>query len=146
MLTPERLLRFMIELIFVLLGSLVVWLGLARRIYVDRHSAAWLILSVALILWGLRALYKPGQWWLRWQNWTRGLSLALLGVLMLVTSRVPFAWVGPMLAGLSLALLGVLMLVTSRVPFAWVGPMLAAGGGLLVLRGMIGAFLIFRPR
>src|SRR5260370_32853651 len=33
MLTPERLLRFMIELIFVLLGSLVVWLGLARRIY-----------------------------------------------------------------------------------------------------------------
>src|SRR5260370_18028712 len=31
--TPEGLLRFMIELIFVLLGSLVVWLGLARRIY-----------------------------------------------------------------------------------------------------------------
>src|SRR5882762_2310479 len=68
---------------------------------------------------GLRALYKPGQWWLRWQNWTRGLSLSLLGVLMLVISRVPFVWVGPMLA---------------------------AGGGLLVLRGMIGAFLIFRPR
>jgi hypothetical protein len=119
MLTPERLLRFMIELIFVLLGSLVIWLGLSRRIYVDRHSTAWLILSVALILWGLRALYKPGQWWLRWQNWTRGLSLSLLGVLMLVISRVPFAWVGPMLA---------------------------AVGGLLVLRGMIGAFLIFRPR
>src|SRR5258705_5435737 len=119
MLTPERLLRFTIELIFVLLGFLVIWLGLARHIYVDRHSPAWLILSVALILWGLRALYKPGQWWLRWQNWTRGLSLSLLGVLMLVISRVPFAWVGPMLA---------------------------AGGGLLVLRGMIGAFVIFRPR
>jgi hypothetical protein len=119
MLTPERLLRFTIELIFVLLGILVIWLGLARRIYVDRHSTPWLILSVALILWGLRALYKPGQWWLRWQNWTRGLSLSLLGVLMLVISRVPFVWVGPMLA---------------------------AGGGLLVLRGMIGAFLIFRPR
>ncbi len=57
MLTPERLLRFTIELIFVLLGFLVIWLGLARRIYVDRHSTAWLILSVALILWGLRALY-----------------------------------------------------------------------------------------
>ena len=55
MLTPERLLRFMIELIFVLLGSLVIWLGLSRRIYVDRHSTAWLILSVALILWGLRS-------------------------------------------------------------------------------------------
>src|ERR1700686_4158604 len=118
MLTPERLLRFMIELIFVLLGLLVIWLGFSRRILGDRHSAAWLILSVALILWGLRALYQPGQWWLRWQNWTRGLSLALLGVLMLVISRVPFLWVGPLLA---------------------------AGGGLLVLRGMIAAFLNFRP-
>ncbi len=118
MLRPERLLRVFIELIFVLLGFLVIWLGVERRIYVDRHSAAWLILSVALIVWGLRALYSPGQWWLRWQNWTRGLSLALLGVLMVVISRVPFLWVGPMLA---------------------------AGGGLLVLRGMIATFLIFRP-
>ena len=119
MLSPERLLRFMIELIFVLLGSLVIWLGLTGRIYVDRHSAAWVILSLALILWGLRALYKPGQWWARWQNWTRGLSLSLLGVLMLVISRVPFLWVGPMLA---------------------------AGGAVLALRGIVGSALIFRQR
>jgi hypothetical protein len=119
MLTPERLFRLMIELIFVLLGFLIIWLGLAQRIYVDRHSAAWLILSVALIVWGLRALYSPGKWWLRWQNWTRGLSLALLGVLMLVISRVPFPWVGSMLA---------------------------AGGALLALRGMIASYLTFRPR
>src|SRR3989442_11384843 len=118
MLTPERLLRFMIELIFVLLGSLVIWLGLSRRIYVDRHSTAWLILSVALILWGLRALYKPGQWGLRRQNWTRGLSLSLLGALMLVISRVSFVWVRPMLA---------------------------VGGGRLVLSGMIGGFFVLRP-
>ncbi len=122
MLTPERLLRLMIELIFVLLGSLLIWLGLvgpAHGRIVDRHGIPWLILSVLLVVWGLRALYNPGQWWLRWQNWTRGLSLALLGVLMLVISRVPFLWVGPMLA---------------------------AGGGLLVLRGVIAAFLIFRTR
>jgi hypothetical protein len=37
------------------------------------------------------------------------------------------------------------MLVISRVPFHLVGAMLAAGGGLLVLRGIIEAFLIFRP-
>lgn len=109
----------MIELIFVLLGLLVVWLGLVGHIYVDRHGAAWMILGVALIVWGLRALYTPGQWWLRWQNWTRGLSLVLLGALMLVISRAPFQWVGPMLA---------------------------AGGCLLVLRGIIQVFLIFRPR
>jgi hypothetical protein len=119
MLTPERLLRLMIELIFVMLGMLVAWLGFTRRISVDRHGVSWLILSVALIVWGLRALYKPGQWWLRWENWTRGLSLALLGVLMLAISRVPFLWVGPMLA---------------------------AAGGLLALRGIIGSALILRPR
>jgi hypothetical protein len=118
MLTPERLIRLTTELIFVLLGSLVIWLGLRRRIYVDRHGAAWLILGVALIVWGLRALYSPGQWWLRWQNWTRGLSLVLLGVLMLVISRVPYLWVGPMLA---------------------------AGGGLLALRGLIASYLVVRP-
>src|SRR5258708_39885875 len=119
MLTPERLLRFLIELIFVLLGLLVIWLGLARRIYMDRHGAAWLILSVALIAWGLRALYSPGQWWLRLQNWTRGLSLVLLRILMLVISCVPFPWVGPMVA---------------------------AGGGLLVLRGTSCAYLVLRSR
>src|SRR5438132_9398438 len=119
MLTPERLFRLTIELIFVLLGSLVIWLGLLRRIYVDRHGAAWLVLGVALIVWGLRALYSPGQWWLRWQNWTRGWSLALLGVLMLVISRVPFLWVGPMLA---------------------------VGGGWLILRGVFAMLLIFWPR
>jgi hypothetical protein len=119
MLIPERFLRLMIEFIFVMLGVLVVWLGLGRRISVDRHSVTWLILSVALILWGLRARYRPGQWWLRWENWTRGLSFALLGILMLVISRVPFLWVAPMLA---------------------------AAGGLLVLRGVIGSVLILRPR
>jgi hypothetical protein len=122
MLTPERLLRLIIEFIFVLLGILLVWLGLAGPIYgrtVDRHSIGWLILSVALILWGIRALPRRGQWWARWENWTRGLSLALLGVLMLVITRVPFAWVGPMLA---------------------------AGGVVLALRGIIGSALILRPR
>jgi hypothetical protein len=122
MLTPERLLRFIIELIFILLGVLLIWLGLRGPIYgrtVDRHSVAWVVLSVALILWGLRALPKRSQWGARWQNWTRGLSLALLGGLMLTIK-----W----------------------VPILWVGPMLAAGGAILVLRGIVGSALIFRPR
>jgi hypothetical protein len=38
------------------------------------------------------------------------------------------------------------MLAISRVPFLWVGPMLAAGGALLALRGMIASYLILRPR
>jgi hypothetical protein len=122
MLTPERLLRFTIELVFVLLGVLLIWLGLRGPIYgrtVDRHSIAWLILSVAMILWGLRALPRKSQWWARWQHWTRGLSLVLLGALMLAIK-----W----------------------VPFAWVGPMLAAGGIILVVRGLLSSALIFRPQ
>jgi uncharacterized Tic20 family protein len=119
MLTPERLLRVTIEWIFVLLGALVVWLALRGRIFVDRHGKTWLILSIVLIFWGLRVLYKPDQWWARWENWTRGLSLLLLGTLMLAITRVPFAWVGPMLV---------------------------AGGGILVLRGIVASALLFRPR
>src|SRR5882762_4322921 len=120
MLTPERLLQLIIELIFILLGGLLIWFGFAGPIYgrtVDRHSISWLILSAALLLWGFRALYKPGQWWLRWENWTRGLSLVLLGILMMAISRVPFSWVGPLLA---------------------------TAGGLLVLRGVVGSILIYR--
>ncbi len=119
MLTPQRVLRLMIEVIFLLLGVLVVWLALTGRILVARRNASWLILGVALIVWGLRALYGPNKWWMRWENWTRGLSLTLLGVVMLVISRAPFLWVGPLLA---------------------------AAGVLMGLRGMIGAALVFRPR
>ena len=119
MLTPQQLLRITIEIIFVLLGGLVVWLGLTGHILFDRRKPGWLLLSVAVILWGLRALFKPVQWWSRTEQWTRGLSLMLLGLVMLAISRVPFLWVGSLLA------------------FA---------GLVLIFRGLIGSFLIFRPR
>lgn len=117
MLTPQRLLGAVIEIIFVLLGGLVIWLGLTRHIFFDRHNPPWLILSVALILWGLRAMYKPARSWLREERWTRGLSLTLLGLVMLAISRVPFRSVG-----------------------TW----LAAAGLLLVLRGLTGSLLMLR--
>jgi hypothetical protein len=119
MLTPQQVLRITIELLFVLLGGLVVWLGLTGHILFDRRKPGWLLLSVAVILWGLRALYKPVQWWSRTEQWTRGLSLIVLGLVMLAISRVPFLWVGPLLAFV---------------------------GVLLIVRGLIGFALIFRPR
>ncbi len=119
MLTPQQALRITIEIIFVLLGGLVVWLGLSEHILFDRRKPGWLLLSAALIAWGVRALYKPGQWRSRMEQWTRGLSLTLLGVAMLAISRVPFPWVGRLLA------------------FA---------GVLLMLRGVTSAALILRPR
>jgi len=120
MLTPQRALRLMIEVIFVLLGVLVVWLALAGRISDEqRHNVSWLILSGALVLWGLWALYRPNKWWARWENWTRGLSLTLLGAVMLAISRVPFPWVAPLLA---------------------------TAGVLMLVRGILAAAMVFRPR
>jgi len=119
MLSPARLTQLLMEFVFLLLGALVMWLATNGRIYFDRHGVAWLVLSVALIAWGLLALAKPGQFWAKWQKWNRGGSLVLLGVVMLAISRVPFDWVVKLLA---------------------------AAGVILVARGILGSLLILRQR
>src|SRR6266478_650959 len=119
MLTPQQVLRITIEIIFVLLGGLVVWLGFSEHILFDRRKPGWLLLSAALSVWGVRVLYKPGQWSSPTEQWTRGSSLNLLDVEMLAISLVPFSFVGELLA------------------FA---------GELLMLRVLIGVVLILRPR
>ena len=119
MLSPARLTQLLTEFIFLLLGALVMWLAANGRIYFDRHGTGWLILSVGLIAWGLLALAKPGQFWAKWQKWNRGGSLVLLGVVMLVLSRVPFGWVVKLLA---------------------------VAGLILVVRGILGSLLILRQR
>jgi hypothetical protein len=122
MLSPARLTQLLTEFVFLLLGALLLWFAANQQIdfsRFDRRSTTWLILSVALIAWGLLALAKPGQFWAKWQKWNRGGSLVLLGVLMLAISRVPFDWV---------------------VKF------LAAAGMILLVRGILGSFLILRQR
>jgi hypothetical protein len=118
-LTPDKSLRLSIEVIFVMLGGLVIWLGATHRIFFDRHRASWLLLSIALILWGGRALYKPGRQYSRSENISRGLSLLLLGFVMLAISRVPFSWVAPLLC---------------------------VAGVVLVLRGLAASVLVLRPK
>src|ERR1700752_4837740 len=101
MLTPQRLLRAIIELLFVLLGGLVIWLGLSGEILVysfNPRRPAWLILSAASILWGLRAMYRPGAGSTPTERWTRGLSLVLLGAVMLAMAEARFQWIGPLVA------------------------------------------------
>src|SRR5215467_3328840 len=121
MFTPQRLLRIVIELLFVLLGGLVIWLGLSGQIFFDRRKPSWLILSAALILWGLRALYRPAQSSSQLERWTRGLSLILLGIVMLAMSRVTFPWVGALLAigGLVLGTRGLVSLVVILRPHSY---------------------------
>jgi len=115
MLTVDKMLRLFVELIFVLLGALVVWLGVTGHILFDRRRISWLILSAALIAWGLRVLLQKKQSWLKWENLTRGVSLAVEGAVMLAIAKVPFEYVGPLLA---------------------------AAGALLALRGFVGAVLL----
>jgi hypothetical protein len=117
MLTPDKMLRVVIEFIFMLLGGLMMWLGLTGHIFFDRRRPAWLVLSVAVLIWGARALYRPGKYWSRSEDWSRGLSLLLLGAVMTAITKVPLTWVGPLLA---------------------------ASGGLLLLRGLAGSVLVFR--
>ena len=119
MLSPARLTQLLMEFVFLLLGVLVIWLAANGRIYFDRHGVSWLVLSFALIAWGLLALAKPGQFWAKWQKWNRGGSLVLLGVVMLAISHVPFDWVVELLA---------------------------AAGVILVARGILGSLLILRQR
>ena len=121
LLSPARLTQLVIELIFLMLGALVMWLGASGRIYIEdrRHSILWLAISIGVMLWGLLALAKPGQWWMKWQKWNRGGSLVVLGLLMVAISRVPFLWVGKLLT---------------------------VCGVVLILRGILGSVLILKPR
>jgi hypothetical protein len=119
MLSPARLTQLLVEVIFLLLGVLVVWLGLTGHINFDRRSVGWLVISLGVAAWGLLALTKPGQWPARWEKWNRGASLILLGMLMLAITRVPFLWVGKLLA-----LCGI----------------------VLIVRGALASVLILKPR
>ena len=119
MLSTDRLLRVTVEVMFLLLGALVVWLGVTSHIFFDRRSLGWAAVSVILILWGARGLYRPAKFLSRSENWTRSLSLVLLGIVMFAISRVPFTWVAPLLAlvGALLAargLVGALLAISAK--------------------------------
>jgi hypothetical protein len=110
MISTDRWLRIIVELLFVFLGALVVWLGVTKHIFFDRRSLGWLAVSIVLVLWGARGLYKPAKFLSRAENWNRAASLILLGLVMLAMSRVPFALVAPILA-----VVGVLLAVRGLV-------------------------------
>ena len=119
MLTPARLTEVLVEFVFLLLGTLLVWLAVNHRIAFDSGSRAWLLLSIALIVWGAIALARPVQFWRKWQKWNRGGSLVLLGMVMLAMSRAPLGWIFPLMI------------------FA---------GLILFVRGVVGSLLILRQR
>ncbi|MBS1841236.1 MAG: hypothetical protein JSS69_15225 [Acidobacteria bacterium] len=110
-------LRFFIEVILALLGGFILWLALVSHKFPDRHAPSWLMLSIALMIWGAITFFRA-----------RG-------------SRI--YWVDR-IGGVTLLLVGGLMLMIIRVPFDYVLPLFAATGGLLVLRGIAGGALVSR--
>ncbi|HET9801877.1 MAG TPA: hypothetical protein VFP96_01450, partial [Candidatus Acidoferrum sp.] len=102
-------LRFLIEVIVAMLGGLILWLALLSHKVPDRHASSWMMVGVLLMVWGAFTFFRA-----------RGLRTYWL-------DRV---------GGISLLVVGGLMLVLTRVPFEWVAPMFAAIGGLLVVRGL----------
>ncbi len=119
MLTPSNLFRMMTEMIFILLGGVLVWAGLSHLI-VDPRRPLWLLLGAALVYWGVRA----------WSKTTRAARSAER-----TAARI---------AGASLAVCGLMMLGLAFVEFRWVGTVLALMGGILIVRGLASAALALR--
>jgi hypothetical protein len=120
MLSPANLVRMMTEMIFVLLGGILAWIGLSSRFIFDPRKPAWLGLGAVLVYWGARA-------WMKTQRVAR-------------TAERTVARVG----GASLAIVGVMTLGLAFVQFRRVGTVLAISGGILVLRGLVSAVLSLR--
>jgi hypothetical protein len=118
--SPANLFRMMTEIIFVLLGALLVWVGLSSRFMFDPRKPAWLGLGAVLVYWGVRA-------WIKTERAARTPERTAVRV-----------------GGASLAIVGLMMLGLVFVEFRWVGTVLAMAGGILVLRGLISAVLSLR--
>ena len=118
--TPASLLRMTNELIFVLLGGLLIWVGLNNRFMFDPRKPGWLALGAILVYWGARA-------WIKTRNAAR------------TADRMAIR-----MGGASLAIIGFIMLSMIFLEFRWVGTVLAVAGGILVLRGLFNVGLSLR--
>jgi hypothetical protein len=120
MLNPANLFRMMTEMIFVLLGCFLVFLGLSNRFMFNPRSPAWIGLGIILIYWGVRA-------WMRTTRAAKTMNRAVAQV-----------------SGGSLIVVGFIMLALVGVEFRYVGIVLAIAGGVLAVRGLAGAILSLR--
>ena len=117
MATPANLFRLLSEFIVLLLGALLLMLALTRRVGLPARPAALIFLGVLFVYWGIRA-------WMR---------------------REPDAGKAQthLRAG-SLLLVGLFVLAIPLMPLRNANMLLGIAGGVLVLRGLAGAFLSFQ--
>ena len=121
MLHPLQLFRIMNEMLFVVVGVLLLWVALAGRYFFDPRTPSWLILAVVLFAWGIFA-------------WVRSRKVPA------TRSRLAMR-----IGGGSVVLVGVLMASLAWAPFAWGGMLLGAAGTVFVLRGLVTAAILAMP-
>lgn len=116
-----QLFRIMNEMLFVVVGGLLLWVALAGRFFFDPRTPSWLILAAVLIVWGVFT-------WLRAQK--------------VVSPRSRLAM---KIGGGSVMLVGLIMASLAWAPFAWGELLLGAAGSIFVLRGLASAAILARP-
>jgi hypothetical protein len=117
----RNLFRLINEVVFTLVGALLVWVGLFGQYLFNPRRPAWLALTVVLMLWGARTLSRAPR------------------------IAVPRERLVIIVGGASLVLAGTILLYLSWAPFRWAGPLLAASGAVFILRGLITAALLAKP-
>jgi hypothetical protein len=116
---PARIFGVFNEMIFVLVGVLLLWVAMTGRyVGLNPRGTGWIILSAVILLWGL------------W-TWRQGRRI-VKRTLRLATK------IG---AG-SLVLTGMIMAALAWAPFVWVGQLLAAAGTVFIVRGIVTAALL----
>ncbi|HVB33573.1 MAG TPA: hypothetical protein VNJ52_04235 [Patescibacteria group bacterium] len=114
---PARLGELISEAVIFVLGLLLTIMALSGRFSLPIGLTLWLGLGVVLLIWGARA-------WMRGNRFARPAARAMQRV-----------------RGSSLVLAGAVMLLMAWMPFERAPQMLALVGGILAVRGAIGATL-----
>jgi len=116
---PARLFGVFNELIFVLVGVMLLWVAMTGRyVGLNPRGIGWIVLSVVILVWGL------------W-TWRQGRRLATAS--MRLAAKI---------GGSSLVLTGMIMTALAWAPFVWVNQLLAAAGTVFIVRGIVTAALL----
>ena len=111
------------EIVLMLLGGLLMYLGARGMFSVERRSAAWIGVGILITYRGFRSFVAArsgaGRTITRWEEYVRGGSLLVVGAIMLGTAGFPPTYAGPLLG---------------------------TAGAILVLRGLANAALALRQR